>query len=165
MKRIEFIQKAFEYFNYHYESDLFDGTLTFKIKDKEAESLFDNDKNKIKQKDIIFNNNLFKNFLYKFCINNKLKKQINIQKDLDYYELEDNNIVFNISFDINELYDLIDFQSLNNQYINIIRVENKNGIGIYTGNKIHSESSEATPSPYVDDNIHFVFSKKMFIWI
>lgn len=162
MKRTQFINKAFEHFNYHYESDLFDGTLTFNIDGKDADLFFDNDRNKDIQKNIIFNNQIFKNFLNQFDIdNNKLKQQLNIKHQLDYYQLEDyNNTVFNVSFDINELYDLIDFQSLDNQYINIIRIETQYGKGIYTGNRIYSECSKATPAPDFDDNINLIFSYK-----
>lgn len=162
MERIQFIKKAFEHFNYHYESDLFDGTLTFKIDGKNADLLFDNERNEDIQKNIIFNNQTLKNFLNQFDIdNNKLKKQLNIKNQLDYYELEDyNNTVFNVSFDINELYDLIDFQSIDNQYVNLIRIEAQNGKGIYTGNRIYSECNKATPVPDFEDNINLIFSYK-----
>ena len=104
MERIQFIKKAFEHFNYHYESNSFNGTLTFKIAGKDADLLFDNERNEDIQKNIIFNNQTLKNFLNQFDIdNNKLKQQLNIKNQLDYYELEDyNNTVFNVSFDINE---------------------------------------------------------------
>ena len=162
MKRIQFIQKAFDYFNYNYEKDSFDGTLTFQINGKDADLLFDNDKNKDFQKNIIFNNQFLRSFFNQFDIDNdKLKQQLNIKNKLDYYELEDyNNTVFNVSFDINELYDLINFQSIDNQYINLIRIEAKNGNGIYTGNKIYSECSTRTPAPDFDDNINLIFSYK-----
>ena len=60
MERIQFIKKAFEHFNYHYESNSFNGTLTFKIAGKDADLLFDNERNEDIQKNIEKNKGGFK---------------------------------------------------------------------------------------------------------
>lgn len=111
----------------------------------------------------LFNSIKFNNEYQKFFEDNNIKDlygSIVPKIELDYYELEDNEkIVFNITLNLNELYDIYKMQYIT-KYIEVYRVEGQNGEGLYQQNLI-IENNENRPAPHEDGDISLIFNGSM----
>lgn len=119
-----------------------------------------------------YNNENFQNLFNKIKFNDQYQKffEDNNIKDLygsilpkielDYYELEDNQkVVFNVTLNLNELYDIYKEQ-YKTEYIEVYRVEGKNGEGLYQ-QPLRIENNENRPAPHLDGNISLIFNDSM----
>ncbi len=98
-----------------------------------------------------------------FFIENKIKEISNSvlpKIELDYYELEDyDQVVFNVTLNVNELYDAYKNEYKTN-YVEVYRVEGNDGNGLYQQN-IKIENNKNRPSPYQDGDISLIFNGSM----
>ena len=89
---------------------------------------------------------------------NTIKDLFDLKKDIDYYLLEKDIFQYNISLNLNKIYDqyvILNDTDKNNK--TIYRIENKNGESIY-GNISFDNCLENNPAPENDKNISSIFS-------
>ena len=157
ISRKEFITKITGDFN--------NNILSFNLDNLESESIYtkDDDLNIIntikKNKEIKNILNLLEIDLFKDIKNlETIIDLFDLKKDIDYYLLEKDVFQYNISLNLNKVYDqyvILNDTDKNNK--TIYRIENKNGESIY-GNISFDNCLENNPAPENDKNISSIFS-------
>lgn len=159
-----YINKYFKYFN---EIEKNESRIDFlnRVSNKEQYVTIqvegtDEDFDYYKKRDFqsLFRNLKFKNEFENFFIMNDIKEisyDFLPKIELDYYELEDDNVVFDVTFNVNELYEAYKDRYKTN-YIEVYRVEGKNNKGLY-GQNIKIEDSDNRPAPHLDGDISLIF--------
>jgi hypothetical protein len=171
MNRIEFIKKASKYFNTTLDPKVFDGLMHYTVSGKQAETLYDlsmseNKKTRNKEKEkYLLSISKIHNFLESIDMSitiEELNENVYIKSNIDHYALEDHDkLLFDINFNINQVYDLLKIEALENKLIDIYRVEDIEGQGVYKSNlRIYSEDTKLTPAPEFDDNVQLLFTLK-----
>jgi hypothetical protein len=166
MNRKSFLNRISSFFQYNKE--LNNSLVSLTLENEEANTLFNlikKDTSSEKLTHYFLHSTEISNFMTKTENTYQLDiySKLNIEINLDHYQLSDyDNLVYNITFNPNELYDFVinDYYENELELITLYRVEDKHFTGIYNAGLANiNKASYSQPAPFNDGDINQVFTE------